>query len=69
VGAFGVTGRRPAPLKRGPMGGQKVGGVRHPSPFGYFAGVLPPSLCSGGASRREDARRARNSLYKREWRK
>ena len=32
VGAFGVTGRRPAPLNRGPMGGQKIGGVRRPAP-------------------------------------
>ena len=31
------------------MGGQKLGGVRHPSPFGYFAGMLRDAR---GASRR-----------------
>jgi len=59
------------------MGGQKLGGVRHPSPFtlhpspfDYFVGMLregcfpsAPSGCAsrGTMSRREDPRRARVS--------
>jgi len=40
VGTFGVTGRRPAPLNRGLMGGQKLGGVRHPAHPPHPPGVL-----------------------------